>query len=145
LRPTLGLLILAAAGFGATPAIAQSTSPPLTVLPSPSPPTAAVRVTWSEVTGQQWNRATKDRLATIIREVDGRRTIDRLVKTDPGYRELLVESLPRRGFAGTDKRMRLLAMPCKRYYVNAHFRGPTGTSWDPVVVKTEDIAGCRRS
>jgi hypothetical protein len=110
---------------------------------TPMPPP----VTWSEVTGQQWKGPGRDRVAAVIRKVDGRYTSDfraePRIRIDPGIRDIVVQSPPRRGFGGTERHFRLKAEPCRRYYVNVQFRSTTGTDWDPVVAKSEPIMGCR--
>ncbi len=79
----------------------------------------------------------------MIRRVDGRYASEPSIKIDPGLRDVVVQSPPRHGFAGTERHFRLKAEPCRRYYVNAQFRTATSTDWTPVVGKSEPIIGCR--
>ena len=99
--------------------------------------------TWSEVTGTRYYRAEMNRAPAIIKQVDGRSYTDRIVKIEPGKRTVVVQSLPRGGFSGSDKRMTMDIAPCKRYYVNAQFDSTVGPEWKPVVAYVERIAGCK--
>jgi hypothetical protein len=104
----------------------------------------APMVTWSEVTGQSPNKLAKDRVAAVIRRVDGRYALgEAKLKIQPGEHDVVVQSPPRHGFGGTERHYRLKVEPCRRYYVNAQFRSATGTDWDPVVSKSEPIIGCQ--
>jgi hypothetical protein len=99
--------------------------------------------TWSEVTGTRYSRATMNRAPAIIKSVDGRNYIDRIVKIEPGKRTVVVQSPPRKGFPGSNKNMTMEIAPCKRYYINAQFDSSVGPEWKPVVAYVESIAGCR--
>ena len=99
--------------------------------------------TWSEVTGTRYYRAVMNRAPAIIKSVDGRSYLDRIVKIEPGKRAVVVQSLPHGGFSGTDKRMTMDVAPCKRYYINAQFDSTVGPEWKPVVAYVERIAGCK--
>jgi len=99
--------------------------------------------TWSEVTGTRYFRATMNRAPAIIKSVDGRNYTDRIVKIEPGRRMVDVQSLPRRGFQGSNKHMTMDIAPCKRYYINAQFDSSVGPEWKPVVAYVESIPGCR--
>jgi hypothetical protein len=99
--------------------------------------------TWSEITGERLDRTSAHRFPGIIKSVDGRHYTDRRVKVEPGERVVVVQSPPRKGFQGTDKELRLTIEPCKRYYINAQFASGVGQDWEPVVERTEPIAGCK--
>ncbi|MGH8714142.1 MAG: hypothetical protein ACREYB_09060, partial [Casimicrobiaceae bacterium] len=97
---------------------------------------------WSEVTGSRYHRAILNRRPAIIKSVDGRDYVDRIVKIEPGKREITVQSPNRKGFRGSDAKMQLDIAPCKRYYLNAQFASGVGVEWKPVVDYVEPIAGC---
>ncbi|MGH8798717.1 MAG: hypothetical protein ACREX7_00620 [Casimicrobiaceae bacterium] len=99
--------------------------------------------TWSEVTGSRYHRAILNRRPAIIKSVDGKDYVDRVVKIEPGKREITVQSLNRKGFRGSDAQMQLDIAPCKRYYLNAQFASGVGVEWKPVVDYVEPIAGCK--
>ena len=99
--------------------------------------------TWSEVTGNKWSHATMNREAAVISAIDGRSETARIVKTEPGKHAIVVRSPMRKGVAGTDATLELNLEPCKRYYVNAQFKGGIGRDWEPVIANVEPIAGCR--
>jgi hypothetical protein len=98
---------------------------------------------WSEVTGTRYTRATMNRAPAIIKSVDGRNYIDRIVKIEPGKRTVVVQSPNRKGWPGSNKTMAMEIAPCKRYYINAQFDSSVGPEWKPVVAYVETIAGCR--
>ena len=99
--------------------------------------------TWSEVTGTQWSRTAMNREGAVISKVDGRQATDRIVKVEPGKRSIVVRSPMRKGLAGTDATLDLDVEPCKRYYLNAQFKGGTGRDWEPVIAHVETVAGCK--
>jgi hypothetical protein len=99
--------------------------------------------TWSEVTGNLWSRAQMNRAAVTVKQVDGKHETRRIVKVDPGRHEVVVASPMRKGFSGSDAKFAIDFVPCKRYYVNAQFKGGTGSDWEPVLAEVEDIAGCK--
>ncbi|HEY7943936.1 MAG TPA: hypothetical protein VIH15_05490 [Casimicrobiaceae bacterium] len=99
--------------------------------------------TWSEVTGSRYHRAILNRRPAIVKSVDGRDYLDRIVKIEPGKREITVQSPSRKGFRGSDAQMQLDIAPCKRYYLNAQFASGAGVEWKPVVDYVEPIAGCK--
>jgi hypothetical protein len=99
--------------------------------------------TWSELSGYQYHKAIMDRRAAIIKSVDGRSYTDRVVKIEPGRRTIILQSIKRKGFRGSDVILELDIAPCKRYYLNAQFASSVGPEWDPVIDYVEDIAGCK--
>jgi hypothetical protein len=99
--------------------------------------------TWSEVTGYRYSKATLNRAPAIIKSVDGRHYTTRVVKIGPGQRTIVVQSLRRRGFNGSDKALQLTIEPCKRYYINTQFANSVGPDWEPVVDYVEPVAGCK--
>lgn len=99
--------------------------------------------TWSEVTGSRYHRTILNRRPAIIKSVDGKDYVDRIVKIEPGKHEVTVQSPKRKGFKGSDERMQLDIAPCQRYYLNAQFAGGVGVEWKPVVDYVETIAGCK--
>jgi hypothetical protein len=99
--------------------------------------------TWSEVTGTRYHEAILNRRPAIIKSVDGRDYVDRIVKIEPGKHEITVQSLKRKGFQGSDAQMQIDVQPCKRYYLNAQFASGVGVEWKPVVDYVDTIAGCK--
>jgi hypothetical protein len=99
--------------------------------------------TWSEISGSQYHKTIMDRRAAIIKSVDGRSYTDRIVKIEPGRHAIIVQSIKRKGFRGSDVTMELDIAPCKRYYLNAQFASSVGPEWEPVIDYVEDIAGCK--
>lgn len=99
--------------------------------------------TWSEVTGTRYHEAILDRQPAIIKSVDGRDYVDRVVKIDPGKHEITVQSLKRKGFQGSNAQMQIDVAPCKRYYLNAQFASSVGPDWKPVVDYVDTIPGCK--
>lgn len=99
--------------------------------------------TWSEVTGNLWSKVTMYRTAAIIKQIDGKHKTDRIVKAEPGKRTIVVQSPMRKGFSGSDATFEFDLAPCKRYYINAQFKGATGPDWAPVIARVEPIPGCK--
>ncbi len=99
--------------------------------------------TWSEVTGARYSRTVMNRAPAIVKSVDGRNYTDRIVKIEPGHRNVVVQSPPRGGFPGQNRTMAMEIAPCKRYYINAQFDSSVGPEWKPVVAYVERIAGCK--
>lgn len=99
--------------------------------------------TWSEVTGAQYTRATKNRAPAIVLSIDGIDTLKKIVKVEPGKRTVRLQAPPKGRFDGTDQNYDLVLEPCKRYYLNAQFRSTLGGEWDPVVDQVERISGCK--
>src|SRR6266567_1139638 len=58
--------------------------------------------TWSELSGSRYHKATLDRRPAIIKSVDGRNYTDRIVKIEPGRRTVVLQSIKRQGFRGSD-------------------------------------------
>jgi hypothetical protein len=123
------LLILAICGLGAIEANAQG-------LKKWGP-------TWSEITGVRYSRTILNRAPAIIKSVDGRDYVDRVVKVEPGRHDIRLQSPTRKGFRGSDAHMQLDIAPCKRYYLNAQFASGGGVEWSPVVDYVETIPGCK--
>jgi hypothetical protein len=84
-----------------------------------------------------------NRTPAIIKSIDGRNDLDKVVKTQSGQRKIVVQSPPRKGFSGTDATLDLKLEPCKRYYINAQFKSGVGTEWEPVVAGTDAVPGCK--
>ena len=99
--------------------------------------------TWSEVTGTLWSKTQMNRTAAVIRSVDGRARTDRIVKSEPGKRSIVVAPPMRKGFTGDDATLDVDLAPCQRYYINAQFASGAGTDWKPVLAKVEKIPGCK--
>ena len=99
--------------------------------------------TWSELSGSQYNKAALDRRPAIIKSVDGRSYTDRIVKVEPGRRTVVLQSIKRKGFQGSDATLELDIAPCKRYYLNAQFASSVGPEWKPVIDYVDDITGCK--
>jgi hypothetical protein len=99
--------------------------------------------TWSELAGYRYSRTTINRAPAIIKSVDGRHYTDRITKIEPGERTIVVQSLPRKGFQGSDKTLQLAIEPCKRYYINAQFASSVGPDWKPVIDYVDMVPGCK--
>ena len=109
--------------------------------------------TWSEITGQRFNRPSPAGLnvsPTTISMIDGNGAFPNRpgqpIKVAPGERRVDMRAVPLSAgwAAGTDLvTMQLDAQPCKRYYINAKFENPLGPSWTPFIDFVEDIAGCQ--
>lgn len=99
--------------------------------------------TWSEVTGSRYHRTILNRRPAIIKSVDGKDYVDRILKIEPGKHEITVQSPRRKGFRGSDAQMQLDIAPCRRYYLNAQFESGVGVEWRPAVDYVEPIAGCK--
>ena len=99
--------------------------------------------TWSEVTGQNYNRAIMYRRPAIIKSVDGTDYLDRVVKMTPGQHTIRVQSPSQKGFKGSDQELQLDVAACKRYYVNAQFENNVGPDWKAVVAYVEPVPGCK--
>ena len=99
--------------------------------------------TWSEVTGQLYSRTELNRTPAIIKSIDGRHSLDRVVRSDSGPRKVVVQSPTRKGLQGSDVTLDMTLEPCKRYYINAQFKSGAGTDWEPVVAHVEAVPGCK--
>jgi hypothetical protein len=99
--------------------------------------------TWGEITGSRYSRAKMHRLPAIIKSIDGKHYLDRVVKIEPGERTIVIQSPNRKGFRGSDQTLNLAIEPCKRYYINAQFESSVGTDWQAVVDYVEPIPGCK--
>jgi hypothetical protein len=98
----------------------------------------------SEVTGARYHRAEMNRSAAIILAVDGSSSTQRVIKVDPGLREIDLQAFPVGGFRQGEKRtMKLDVKPCTRYYVNVQRQTSLSQDWEPVVDFQESIAGCK--
>ena len=99
--------------------------------------------TWSEVTGDRYNRTVMNRFPARIVSVGNNTILGNPIKVVPGQYTVQVESPSHGGFQPTTKDMALNIEPCKRYYINAQFQDPLQPDWTPVVDYVESIAGCR--
>jgi hypothetical protein len=99
--------------------------------------------TWSEVTGELYSRTELNRTGAIIKSIDGRQSLDKVVRSDVGQRKVVVQSPTRTGLRGSDVTLDMTLEPCKRYYINAQFKSGVGTDWEPVIAQVEAIAGCK--
>jgi len=101
--------------------------------------------TWSEVTGERWNRAIMDRRPAIIEHIDdtGAFAQNIYIRIEPGMHRIVLQGPdPKRPGGGTLREFALDAQPCKRYYLNAQFKNNIEPEWTPVVDYVEDLAGC---
>jgi hypothetical protein len=101
--------------------------------------------TWSEVSGNRYNRSIMNREPALIENIDGSsyaRSAVYPIKVDPGRHEIRMQGvLP--GWSSTPSQtMTLTLEPCKRYYLNAQFENPVQPVWTPVVDYVEAVAGC---
>ncbi len=98
---------------------------------------------WSEVTGELYSRTQVNRTPAIIKSIDGRSDLDKVVKSQSGQKKIVVQSPPRKGSSGSDATLDLTLEPCKRYYINAQFKSGVGTEWEPVVAGVDAVPGCK--
>ena len=99
--------------------------------------------TWSEVTGNLYPTARMNVNAAVVSKIDGVSRTERIVKIEPGKRTIVMRSPMRKGFEGNNITMDLDIEPCKRYYINAQFKGSTGPDWEPVIAMVERVSGCK--
>ena len=104
--------------------------------------------TWSELTGENWNKAISWREPAIIERVDGKTpdTSSRPIRVEPGKARVLTISpvnSARRVSGWRLMEMTLDIEPCKRYFINAQFTGPRDPDFTPVVDRVETISGCK--
>ncbi len=98
---------------------------------------------WSELTGELYTRTEPNRAPAIIKQVDGRQDLNKVVRAEPGKRTVIVQSPARKGMSGSDARLELQLEPCKRYFVNAQFKSGVGSDWTPVVAGVDTVPGCK--
>ncbi len=100
--------------------------------------------TWSEITGQRWNRTIMNRFPGIIESIDGRSSfVTDPIRVEPGLRRVQMQGPPQgRPGGGLLVNFDLNVEPCKRYYLNAQARNNIQPDFEPVVDNVEDIAGC---
>ena len=101
--------------------------------------------TWSEISGDRYNRTILNRRPAVIEKVDGYSSYAHYpIKVDPGAHDIELQG-PAPGWPGGAPlhTIRLTLEPCKRYYLNAQFDNPVKPTWEPVVDYVEPISGCR--
>ncbi len=104
--------------------------------------------TWSELTGEVWNRTIQWREPAVIERVDGRTpdTSSRPIRVEPGNGRVVTISpvnSARRISGWRLEEIKLDIEPCKRYFINAQFTGPRDPDFTPVIDRVETIAGCK--
>lgn len=102
--------------------------------------------TWSEVSGERYNRAIVNRQPAVIESIDGNSAFPtRPIKIEPGRHVIIITGVSQRPWpgGGTLKTMTLDLKPCMRYYLNAQFQNPVDRNYTPVIDFIEPIAGCR--
>lgn len=101
--------------------------------------------TWSEISGNRYNRTILDRAPALIANVDGTsyaRSARYPIKVDPGPHDILLEGVSQQWADTPLQKLSLTLEPCKRYYLNAQFENRVQPTWTPVVDYVEPIAGC---
>jgi hypothetical protein len=104
--------------------------------------------TWSEVTGQKYNRAILFRQPALIERIDDGAnwpTNDPNIKIEPGQHRVVVQGIapqPRPGGGNLEVFM-LDAKPCIRYYLNAQYPNLIDPEFKVVIDFEEPIAGCK--
>ena len=101
--------------------------------------------TWSEISGNRYNRTILDRQPALIANVDGAsyaRSARYPIKVEPGQHEILLEGVAPSWPSTPLQKLALNLEPCKRYYLNAQFDNRVQPTWTPVVDYVEPIAGC---
>ena len=102
--------------------------------------------TWSEISGERYNKTIMYRRPAIIEQIDGYGAYAQYpIKIEPGRHELVLGAPLARWPGGAPLRTLTLDVePCKRYYLNAQFNNPgTTPEWTPVVDYVESVPGCR--
>lgn len=99
--------------------------------------------TWSEVTGELYSRTQLNRAPAIIKSIDGKNSLDKVVRSEAGQRKVVVQSPSRKGLQGSDVTLDMTLEACTRYYINAQFKSGVGTDWEPVIAHVEAVAGCK--
>lgn len=98
----------------------------------------------SEVTGARYHRVEMNRSEAIIIAVDGSSSLQKVIKVDPGLRQIELQALPVGGFRQGEKRtMKLDVKPCTRYYINVQRPTALSQDWEPAIDFQEPIAGCK--
>jgi hypothetical protein len=115
----------------------------LVLLPAAAAASPPWGLNWSEVTGELFSRTHMNRTPAIIKSVDGRNELDKVVKSPPGQRKIVVQSPPLKGFSGAVVTLDLTLEPGKRYDINAQFKSGVGTEREPVVAVTDAVPGCK--
>ena len=99
--------------------------------------------TWSEVSGNQYNRAIMNRQPAVIEKIDGWSSYAQYpIKVEPGPHDIVLQGVSRWPGGAPLRTLSLKLEPCKRYYLNAQFDAPGQPRWEPVVDYVEDIPGC---
>ena len=103
--------------------------------------------TWSEVTGEKYNRTIMFRQPALIERIgDGSpQTREPNIKIEPGNYRIVVQGIapqPRPG-GGNLEVFQLDAKPCIRYYLNSQYRNLIDPEFTVVIDFEETIAGCK--
>ena len=109
--------------------------------------------TWSEVSGQRYERVSSAGLnvAPVVIELDDESGAfpngpRKPIKIEPGTHRVVVQAAPLSAgwTGGTDLVVLMLdAAPCVRYYINAKYTNPLGTSYVPFIGFEERVPGCQ--
>src|SRR5690348_16345475 len=74
--------------------------------------------TWSEISGNRYNRAVLNRQPALIEKVDGWSSYPQYpIKLDPGPHEVVLQGATRWPGGAPLRTMTLTLEPCKRYYL----------------------------
>jgi hypothetical protein len=105
--------------------------------------------TWSEVSGNMPNIPPSENDApTSVQNIDGSGAFPngpgQPIKMTVGTHHLLLAAIPMTAWpGGTElKTMTLVAEPCVRYYINAHYDSRLSMEWKPYIGFKESISDC---
>lgn len=97
----------------------------------------------SELEGRRYFRAPIDTYAVTVVRVDGKDTVFRPVRVDPGPRQITVQGPPggARGI-GEERTISLDVMPCTRYYLVAVKPNRLDSDFTVKIDFEEPVSGC---
>jgi len=102
--------------------------------------------TWSEVSGDRYNRAIALRQPAIIENIDGKSAYPtRPIKIDPGTHVIEISAVAPRPRPGGSplKTITVDVKPCKLYYINAQYQNSVDYDYQPVIDYVQDVPGCK--
>jgi len=100
--------------------------------------------TWSEFSGERYNRGILNRRPAFIQTIDGSSAFPtKPIKVEPG-KHVVELAAPTPGWPGGGplKTITIDAEPCKLYYINAQFDNAVQPNWTPVIDYVDTIVGC---
>ncbi len=98
---------------------------------------------FSELEGRRYFRAPIDTYAVTVVRVDGKDTVFRPVRVDPGQRQVTVQGPPGgTGGIGEQRTISLAVAPCTRYYLVAVKPNRLDADFAVKVDFQEPVSGC---